>query len=151
MPGTWKFVHLLFTFTFVAALLSAHWNVLAARRTDDWRRRAALLEANLRVTRTFGLVSLVLLGAFGNLVAVAVGHSMASDVWLRWANAMWVVTLALGLLFDLPATARLAMVARAGSEGGPTAEFAAAVDRWRLTNALLLLSFAGFLSLMVFR
>ena len=62
MPGTWKLVHLLFTFTFVAALLSAHWNVLAARRTGDWHRRAALLEANLRVTRTFGMVSLVLLG-----------------------------------------------------------------------------------------
>jgi hypothetical protein len=150
MPGTWKFVHLMCTFTFVAALLSAHWNVVAARRTDDWGRRAALLEANLRVTRSFGLVSLVLLGVFGNAVSLALGHHLAEHAWLRWVNVMWLVTLAFGLLIDLPATARLATLARAGSEGRSVADFTAAVRRWRLANATLLASFVGFLSLMVF-
>ena len=49
-----EYLHVLFGFTYVAALMAAHWNALAARRTTNWNERAALFDLNRRLlARTF--------------------------------------------------------------------------------------------------
>ncbi len=156
MPaGISLFFHLLFAFVFVGAVLSAHWNVFAARRTTDWSRRAVLLEANARATMRFGLSSLVLLAVVGNVTAMALDHRVATSAWLWMANGLWLLLLAAGV-FDLGAARRLAAFAAATATGGPVpggapASYEAALGRWRLSNALLLAGFLAFLALMVFR
>ena len=50
-----KYAHELFAFFYVAALLAAHWNVLAVRRTKEWGERAVLLEQNQRLSVFFSL------------------------------------------------------------------------------------------------
>ncbi len=150
-PGFMLLLHLLFAFVFVGAVMSAHWNVLAARRTADWARRAALLESNVRATTMYGIASLVLLGVFGNLASVALDYRMATDSWPRVSNGLWLVLLGVALALDLPAARRLAALARAGAEGGATTGFDAALTRWRISNGLMLAFFLGFLWLMVFR
>ncbi len=152
MPaGLMLYLHLVFAFVFVGAVLSAHWNALAARRTSDWARRAALLEANASVTTTFGLAALGLLGVLGNAAAVELDYRMATDAWLRWVNGSWVVLVLMAAVFDLSAARALARIARAGAAGEATTGYDAALRRWRLSNGLLLLGFLAFLGLMVFR
>ncbi len=145
MPAElWKFLHHLTAFVFVGALLAAHWNVLAARRSGEPARRAVLFESNARVSTWFGLPALVLLGVFGNLAAASLGYRMRADAWLRWVNGLWVVLVLVELLVDLPATRRLAAAVGGEAERG-------ALARWRMANGLVLALFLVFLALMVYR
>jgi uncharacterized membrane protein len=147
-----RFFHQLFAFVFVGSLLSAHWNVLAARRTRDATRRAALLEANARSTAMFGLPSLVLLELLGNAMAPGLGHRTADgSSWLLVVNGIAVVLVLLSAALDLPAARRLAAAARAAADGAATPGYDTALARWRMSNALMLAGFLALLALMVFR
>jgi hypothetical protein len=149
MPGIWKLLGLLVTVTFVSAVLSAHWNVLAARRTNDWRRRAALLESNHRTALLLGVPSLLLLSVFANGASLALGYQVVEDGWLQWLNATWVIVLMLVALFDLATGRRLVGFARSAARGGDASGFDVALGRWRISSAMLLGSFLLFLTLMV--
>lgn len=148
--GLWKLLHLFFAFSFVGALTLAEWNVRAARRTGDWRERARLLSVVLDAYRVYGLLSLLLLGVFGNLAAPAAGYRMATDGWMHVVNGLWVVAVLLYLLLALPAARRAAGLAQAAAGGGPAEGYEQALRRWRLANVVLTLLYIAFLVVMVF-
>jgi uncharacterized membrane protein len=151
MPtGLWQFLHLVFAVSFATAVIGAHWNALLIRRTPDWNRRVALLEANHRNTLVFGLASLLLLGVLGNLSAISLGYRMAADHWLRWSNGLWLLTLLLLLAVEIPAAARVLAEARRGADAGAAPAYDRALARWRASNGIMLLIVVGFLALMVF-
>ena len=152
MPtGVWKFLHVLLSMSFAASVIGAHLNAMLLRRTTDWNRRVALLEANHRNTLVFGLGSLLLLGVLGNLSAIALGYRMSSDTWLRAVNGLWLVTLALQLALEIPAAARALAEARRGADAGAAPDYPRALARWRMSNGVLLLVLVAFVGLMVFR
>jgi hypothetical protein len=146
----WKFLHVLFSVSFAASVIGAHWNALLIRRTADWNRRVALLEANHRTTLLFGLSSLLILGVLGNVTAIGLGYHMGTDRWLRWVNGLWVLTVLLLIAVEIPTTARVLAEARRGAESGAAPAYAGALARWRMSNAVLLLLTVGLLALMVF-
>ena len=72
-----RFLHLLLAFVYVASLFAAHWNLLAARRTDAWSERALLFESNRRNALVFGFLPLLLVGLLGNVLAPSL------DLWIK--------------------------------------------------------------------
>jgi uncharacterized membrane protein len=147
--GLWKFLHAFFSISYVGTVLAAHWNMLVARRTRDWGRRAGIFEAMHRTTLFFGVSSLIALGLIGNLAAARLGYRMASHLWLRWANGLWILAGLLTLLVELPAARRLAGLA-GGATGGAPPGYEAALGRWRAGNSGLLVLVVAFIWLMVF-
>ena len=160
----WRFLHLLFAFSFVGALIIAEWNGRAARATEDWSRRAALWGVVRLTTQVLGLGALLLAGILGNLLAVSIGLPMGNP-WMSAVNALWLVGILLYLLVALPNSRRLVSACeaaahdRAGdapaphpeSHPGSTAEYAATLARWRIANLLLSVFFVLMLVLMVLR
>jgi hypothetical protein len=152
MPlGFWKFLQLIFSLSFVACVMSAYWNVLAARRVEDWGRRSALFAKNQRVTLRFGLLSVLLACVFGNLASFSLGLTVANDRWLRSFDILCLVALIVMSLVELPATSALVAEARRAIHAGPTAAFDRALDRWRVGNTTLRLLAAITIGWMVFR
>src|SRR5258708_20759063 len=119
----WKFLYLFSSFSLLACVMSARWNVLAAERVDDWGRRLTLFQATRRTTLRFGLTSLILLGVFANLIAFSLGLGFDRDSWLRWTDAMWIAALAVLALVDLPASRALAHDARRAIHHRPSRPF----------------------------
>ncbi len=147
-----KYAHVLFSFVFVAALFAAHWNALAARRTNDWATRATLFELNQRLALVFGLVSLIALGLIGNILAMQLGYSMKDTPVFRVVNGLWLASLVLALAVDLPASFKLAGLARSavnGPNGSDPVEWASTLGRWRVGNAAQLVLFLVLLYYMV--
>jgi len=149
MDKVWAFLHLFFAFSFVGSLVVAEWNGRAARATGDWAQRALLFQIVMLSTRVAGVGGLVLLGLFGNLWSIPAGYRMATDVWPRVVNGVWLVTVALISFGVLPAAARLHRIAASGASGGPTEGWDATLGRWRLGNLLLSILYLGLLILMV--
>ena len=146
-----KYAHELFAFFYVAALLAAHWNVLAVRRTKEWGERAVLLEQNQRLSVFFSLGPLIGTGIVGNLLAAQSGYRMAETRSLQVATALWLVLVILGAAIEIPTSARLAALARSASKG-PGAEpvgWNSSLTRWRIGNALQLAVFLGLLWIMI--
>jgi uncharacterized membrane protein len=148
--GLWKLLHLFFAFSFVGTLTLAEWNLRAARRTGEWRERARLLSVVRDAYRIYGLLSLLLLGVFGNLAAPAAGYSMRSDGWMHTVNGLWIMAVVLYLILALPAANRAAGLAQAAAGGGPAEGYEQALGRWRLANVLLTLLYIALLVVMVF-
>ncbi len=162
----WRFLHLLFGFSFVGALILAEWNGRAARTTTDWSRRAALWGVVRATTQVLGLGALLLLGIIGNLLAVAMGLPLAG-AWMRMVNGLWLVGLLLYLLVALPVSRQLVSTCEAAARepadvpGSGAAEsgagrsaasgYPAALARWRTANILLSIFFVVMLALMVLR
>ncbi len=147
-----EYLHVLFGFTYVAALMAMHWNTLAARRTANWNERAALFELNRRLGMMFALGSLAAVGVVGQLLAMELGYRMAETRSFQVANALWLVNLIVLLAVDLPQSARLAAQARAAANGGATNEpvgWTGTLDRWRIGNGVQLLVFLVLLWVMV--
>jgi hypothetical protein len=144
----WLTLHLFFAFTFVGSLVVAEWVGGAARRATEWRDRALLFAIIARSTPWAGLMPLVLLGVFGNLVAVGSGLSMA-DPWLQFVNGAWLVMAALLFAISMPNSARLARLSRAAMEGGSSEGFESALSRWRLGNMILSILYVVMLVMMV--
>ena len=149
--GFWKFLHLFSSFGLIACVMSAYWNVLAARRVDDWGRRFVLFEATQRASLRFGVTSGLLIGLFANLTGLALGLRLATDSWLRWIDGMWIATLVVLAIGQLPASRALVREARRAIHQGPSAAFDRAMGRWRFSNATLVLLSVGSIGLMVFR
>jgi hypothetical protein len=146
----WRFVHLLFAFSFVGALTLGEWNGRAARATGDWDRRAALWGVVLGTQQVLGLGALVLLGILGNLLAVALGLPMGG-IWMRVVNGLWLVGILVHLFVALPAARRLVAACQPVAEGAPGLGYAAALARWRLASVLLSVFYVLMLALMVLR
>jgi hypothetical protein len=146
----WRFVHLLFAFSFVGALTIAEWNGRAARATGDWNRRAALWGVVLGTMQVLGLGALVLLGILGNLLAVALGLPMGG-LWMRAVNGFWLAGILVHLFVALPAARRLVAACQPAEGGSPGAGYAPALARWRLANVLLSVFYVLMLALMVLR
>jgi len=146
----WRFLHLLFAFSFVGTLTLAEWNGRAARATDDWNRRAALWAVVRTTTQVLGLGALVLLGLLGNLLAVGLGLPMGGP-WMRVVNGLWVAGILFHLFVALPASGRLVSACEGGAAGNPPASYAAALARWRTANVLMSIFYVVMLALMVLR
>jgi hypothetical protein len=169
----WKFLHLLFAFSFVGALTIAEWNGRAARSMTEWGRRAALWGVVRVTTQVLGIGALVLLGIFGNLLALSFGLPMGG-LWMRVVNGVWLIGLLLYLLAAVPTANRLVTLCEAAARGGsgPAGEepagsppaphqapgknpegdaYAATLGRWRMANVLLSIFFVLMLVLMVLR
>lgn len=144
----WLTLHLFFAFTFVGSLVVAEWVGGAARRSTDWRDRTLLFAIIARSTPWAGLMPLVLLGVFGNLVAVGTGLSMA-DPWLQFVNGGWLVMAALLFAISIPSSALLARLSRAAMEGGSSEGYESALGRWRLGNMMLSILYVVMLVMMV--
>lgn len=151
LASIWRLLHHFFAFAFVGSLVVAEWNGRAVRLTTDWGQRAILFQIIHRSTRTAGLGTLVLLGVFGHLNAVALGYRMGADTWLRWVTGLWMVAIAVMAFVVLPAAARLAAVAGSAAAGGDPAGYDAARGRWRVGNLAMSLLYLATLVLMVFR
>jgi hypothetical protein len=147
-----EYLHALFAFVFVGAVLAAHWNTLAARRSSNWAERAALLELNRRLAIVFSLPSLIGSGIVGNLLAMQLGFRMGASRPLQIVTGLWLLMLIVSLAIDVPLSARLATLARAAAKesgGGVPAEWAGAMGRWRAGNGVQLLLFLVTLWFMV--
>ena len=147
----WTFLHLFSSFCLVAWVMSARWNVLAARRVDDWGRRFVLFEATQRTSLRIGLTSVLMIGVFANLTALSLGMRLERDSWLRWTDALWIAALAVLALVELPASRALVHEARRAIHEGPSRAFDRALGRWRFGNATLLLLSVASIGLMMFR
>ena len=146
----WRFLHLLFAFSFVGVLTLAEWNSRAARATDDWGRRAALWGVVGATTRVLGLGALVLLGILGNLLAAALGMPMGG-MWMRAANGLWLAGILIYLLVSLPAVRGLVSSCEAAAGGQPGEAYPGTLARWRIANAVLSIFYVVMLGLMVLR
>ncbi|HYM80341.1 MAG TPA: hypothetical protein VEY91_02895 [Candidatus Limnocylindria bacterium] len=151
LDNIWQLLHLFFAFSFVGSLVLSDWNGRAARATSDWGQRVLLLDILHLSSRTAGLGSLVLLGVFGNLLSVRLGYRMASDDWIRWVNALWLLALLVMAFVSLPALSAARQQAKQSLAGGEAPAFDRLMRRWRLGNALLSLLYLALLILMVFR
>ena len=151
MDRWYAFLHFFAAFGFVGSLTVAEWNGRAARATADWGQRAALFDVVARSTRMVGLGPLLLLGVLGNLLAVARGHRMATEVWLRWVNGLWVAAVLLLVWVCLPAAVRLVAIARSAAGGASADGWEPTLRRWRLGNLGSSLLYLALLALMVFR
>ena len=136
-----EYLHLLSAFVFVGALFATHWNTLAARRTSNWGERAGYYELNRRIAIVFSLPALIATGILGNLLAVQLGYRMSEARSLQIVTALWLLTLIVALAIDVPASSRLATLARGAANaanGGEPVEWGATLGRWRLGNSLML-------------
>lgn len=145
--GFWRFLHLLFAFSYVGALVLAEWNGRIARGTSSWEGRALLFGVCRRAAGFVAAPGLLLTGVMGNLLAIPLDYRMATDRWMHVANGLWLASVVVLFALSLPLSGKLERIAAAG--GGP--EWNATLSRWRLGNALLSLLFVALLGVMVFR
>lgn len=145
-----EYLHLVTAFVFSAAVIGAHANTLAARRTSSWAERAALFESNLRLAMIFELAGLLAAGMAGNVLAMKLGYRMADTPLFRVANGLWLLALVVAVGVERPAAAKLAALARgAVSTGAEPGAFKATLRRWRLANGIVLALFLTLLYFMV--
>ena len=146
-----KYAHELCAFFYVGAILAAHWNVLAVRRTSDWSERAALLELNQRLSVMFSLLPLIAAGMIGSVMAPQLGYRMAETRALQLATGLWLVLVLLGGAIEIPTAARLAALARSAAKGAgqEPVGWNGLLGRMRLGNALQLAVFLALLWIMV--
>lgn len=155
VPHLLRFLHLFFAFTYVGALVVVEWNSRAARTARSWREKALVFKVLFTSTTVAGLGGLLLLGIVGNVLSVTLGYRMATDVWLRWANGLWVVAVVLMVAITVPGVGALSRMASKMAEApegtaAPDA-WAGTLTRWRIGNVLQSALYLALLVLMVFR
>jgi len=150
-----RYLHLLFAFAWFAAVFSAHWNTLQARRAPEWSVRSTLFAVNRGLSTLVALPALVGVGLLGNFLAMQIGYRMKDTPIMMAANVLWLALVVVTLAMEMPATGALGALAHAaadaaarGGEGEP-AGWARELSRWRLANGLQLLLYAVLLALMV--
>lgn len=146
----WKLLHLFFAFSYVGSLIVAEWNGRAARAVQDWSQRALLFHIVYLSSRVAGLGSLLLLGVFGNVLAVRLGYSMRSDAWIMWVNGLWLASFLVVGLIVLPNAYRLSEASRLAAGGGTPTGYERALARWRFGNVLQSVLYLALLAFMVF-
>ena len=147
-----EYLHLLLAFVFVAAVMAAHWNTIAARRTASWAERAVLFELNRRLSVVFSLPALIGTGVAGNVLAMMLGYRMSDTRLLQVVTALWLLIVIVALALDVPLSARLATLARTAANAGTSAEpveWAGALRRWRTGSLVQLVLFLALLWFMV--
>jgi hypothetical protein len=150
--GWLRFLHLLAALGFVAAQVTGDFISRALRKYPDWKARAALLDLQTRAAWSAGLGGLLLLGAFGNLLAMGLGHRMAESRWLQVSNALFLVTLLVLVAWTLPALRRLRLAARRAAEDGQAPpDFDRLRARWQAGHMALDVLYLVTLAWMVWR
>ena len=150
LNGLWQLLHLLFAFSYVGSLTLAEWNSRAARRTQSWPERARLFEIIHVSSRVAGAGALFVTGLLGHAAAIGAGYRMGQDRWMIVVTLVWLAALAGMFLLNLPLSARLAAIARAAADGGPSEGWTSALARWRFANLLQSVLYLAMLGLMVF-
>jgi hypothetical protein len=151
LDAVWRFLHFFFAFSYVGLLMLSERNGRAVLATSDWGQRAILLQVVQISTRIAGLGGFLLLGVFGNLLAMRLGYRMATDRWFMVVNALWLLNLVVLMFFTSPHIARLARIAAGAARGESSEGWALALGRWRFGNVVLSLLYLAFLAIMVFR
>lgn len=150
-----RFFHLFFAFAYVGALVVVEWNAGAARRSTSWRDRALLFRIMFTSSTAAGLGGMLIAGILGNVLATALGYRMGVDVWLRWANGVWLIAIVLMAVVNVPGAASLARMSKQMSEAdegtAPPAGWASTFTRWRIANVVQSVLYLALLVLMVFR
>lgn len=147
-----EYFHVLLGIVFVATLFASQWNMVAARRTENWPERARLFAANRRLALVFALPSLLATGVLGTLLANRLGFLMATTRSLQLVTGLWIVLLVILLAFDLPLSSQLAAMARTASNasnGGRPVGWQGSITRWRVANATQMMVFLVLLWFMV--
>ena len=147
--GLWKLLHLFFAFSYVGSLVVAEWNGRAARATNDWSQRALLYQIAHLSSRIAGFGGLIMLGIFGNVLAVRSGYSMSQDTWLMWVNGLWLAAVLSMALLSVRYSGQLATTSKLAAEGGVTTEYSHMLARWRFGNVLQSVLYLTLLVLMV--
>jgi hypothetical protein len=151
LDAVWRFLHLFFAFSYVGLLMLSERNGRAVLATNDWGQRALLLQVVQLSTRVAGLGGFIILGVFGNLLAMKSGYRMAADRWLMVVNTLWIANLVVLMFFTSPHIAQLSRIATAAARGEASEGWAMALGRWRFGNVVLSFLYVAFLALMVFR
>ncbi|HEX5632179.1 MAG TPA: hypothetical protein VFX50_03090, partial [Gemmatimonadales bacterium] len=107
MHLAFRYLHVLFAFTWFAAVFAAHWNTLQARRSKDWAQRATLFAVNRGLSTMIALPSLLGVGIVGNLLGVQLGYRMKDNPLFMAANGLWLVLVLVTLALEMPATGAL--------------------------------------------
>ncbi len=150
-----RFLHVLFAFTWFAAVFAAHWNTLQARRSKDWTARATLFAINRGLSAMIALPALLGVGLVGNMLAMQMGYRMKDTPVLMAANGLWAVILVVTLAMEMPASGALGALAHAAADAatrggqGEPAGWARELARWRMANGVQLLLYVVLLALMV--
>ena len=150
-----RYLHLVFAFTWFAAVFAAHWNTLRARRAPEWSSRETLFAVNRGLSTLVSLPALLGVGLVGNMLAVQSGYRMGSTPMLMVANGLWIVLLLVTLAIEMPATGALGALAHAAADAasrggqGEPAGWSRELGRWRMANGVQLVLYAVLLALMV--
>lgn len=149
-PKLWTLLHLFTAFSFVGSLAVAEGVSRATRASKDWGQRALLFQIAKRAGLMAGFIPLVLTGILGNVASVTRGYHMATDVWLRWSNGLWLVAVLVMAFLNLPAVYRLAAQSSTASGDSEPAGYAASLGRWRVSNVMLTATYVAMLVVMVY-
>jgi uncharacterized membrane protein len=155
MPVVFHYLHLLFAFTWFAAIFGAHWNTMQAKRTEDWAARATLFGVNRTLSAMIALPMLLGTGIVGNLYAMQLGYKMKDTPMFMAANGLWALLVLLTLVIEIPASGALGALAHASADAakrggtGQPAGWSKELGRWRMANMVQLLLFIVLLALMI--
>jgi uncharacterized membrane protein len=121
-----KTLHIVGAVLFIGNItVTAWWKVMADRTRDP--KIVAFAQRQVTLTDwvfTFGGVTLVAIGGYGN----AVSHGMPLTVpWLAWGNALFILSGVIWIAVLIPVQTKLARIARTFAEGGTIPE-----TYWRL-------------------
>jgi uncharacterized membrane protein len=145
-----RFLHLLSVLGFVSGQVLGDFVSRGLRHAGDGKARAALLELMSRAAWSLGLGCLVLLGVFGNLLAVQRGYRMAESHWLQTVNGLFLLMLIAWLVGVLPALRKLRQAAETQG-GAPAPDFDRLRRRWFAWHSVLDALYLLALVLMVWR
>ena len=150
-----RYLHVLLSFAWFAAVFAAHWNAMQARKATDWSVRSTLFAVNRGLSAMIALPALLGLGIVGNLFAMQMGYKMKDSLTFMAANGLWAVLVVVTLAIEMPASGALGALAHAaadaakrGGEGEP-AGWQKELARWRMANGVQLLLYIVLLALMV--
>ena len=155
MLHAFRYLHVLFAFTWFAAVFAAHWNTLQARRAKQWSARATLFAVNRGLSTMIALPTVLGVGLVGNFFAMQSGYSMKGTPVFMAANGLWGVLVLVTLFMEMPASGALGALAHAAADAearggsGEPAGWARELGRWRMANGIQLLLYIVLLALMV--
>lgn len=148
MSGFFLFLHVLGIVLWVGLAITLPFVTGPAARHDDGEVTAFAYEVADRLTRTLGLAGMVLTLAGGIGLTIALGYPWFQPFpshWLFQMQVLGIVAVAIGILYQVPLSRRLATEARASAEAGqPTEGFV----KYRKRHAIVG-SVNGFLLLVV--
>lgn len=155
MLPVFHYLHVLFAFTWFAAVFGAHWNTMQAKRSADWKVRATLFGVNRSLSAMIALPALLGTGVVGNLLAMQLGYRMKDTPMFMLANGLWAVLVIVTLVIEMPSSGALGALSHASADAaerggsGEPAGWSRELGRWRMANIVQLLLYIVLLALMI--